>query len=182
MKTICIFLADGFEEVEAMTPVDVLRRAGLVIKTVSVKDDHTVIGAHGVPMIADMVIAQLETKDIEMIILPGGMPGSVNLDSNHALDNLIMKFAEEGKPISAICAAPMVLGKRGLLQGKRATCYPGFDKFLNGAEYTANLVEVDGNYITGKGPGAAMKFSFAIVEKYCGKQKVDELKAAMMIE
>lgn len=116
-----------------------------------------------------------------MIVLPGGLPGATNLDGHKGLSDLIMAFAEAGKPLSAICAAPLVYGKRGLLKGKKATCYPGFDKYLDGADYTAALVQNDGNFITGKGPGAAMDFSFAIAEKYVGADKVKELKQAMMI-
>ncbi len=182
MKTIFVFLATGFEEIEALTPVDVLRRAGLDVQTVSVMNEQTVAGAHGVPVVADKMFAEINPEDAEMILLPGGLPGATNLDEHAGLSELIMKFAEAGKPLAAICAAPLVLGNRGLLQGKKATCYPGFETYLSGAEYTANLVEVDGNVITGKGPGAAMEFAFAIVEKYCGIAKVQELKQGMMIE
>ena len=137
--------------------------------------------AHGVPVIADMVFEEVKEADTEMIVLPGGLPGATNLDAHKGLSDLIMAFAEAGKPLSAICAAPLVYGKRGLLKGKKATCYPGFDKYLDGADYTAALVQNDGNFITGKGPGAAMDFSFAIAEKYVGADKVKELKQAMMI-
>ena len=182
MKTIFVFLATGFEEIEALTPVDVLRRAGLNVQTVSVMDEQTVVGAHGIPVVADKMFAEINSADAEMILLPGGLPGATNLDEHTGLSELIMKFAKEEKPLAAICAAPLVFGNRGLLDGKKATCYPGFETYLQGAEYTANLVEVDGNFITGKGPGAAMEFAFAIVEKYCGVAKVQELKLGMMIE
>ena len=182
MKTIFVFLATGFEEIEALTPVDVLRRAGLNVQTVSVMDEQTVVGAHGIPVVADKMFAEINTADAEMILLPGGLPGATNLDEHAGLSELIMKFAKEEKPLAAICAAPLVFGNRGLLDGKKATCYPGFETYLQGADYTANLVEVDGNFITGKGPGAAMEFAFAIVEKYCGIAKVQELKLGMMIE
>lgn len=166
---------------EALTPVDVLRRAGLPVKTVSVTGVLTVTGAHGAPVIADMLFEEVKEADVEMVVLPGGLPGATNLDAHEGLDKLIMAFAEADKPLSAICAGPMVYGKRGLLKGKKATCYPGFDKYLDGAHYTAALVEKDGNFITGKGPGAAMEFSFTIAEKYCGAEKVKELKKTMMI-
>ena len=181
MKTIYVFLAEGFEEVEALTPVDVLRRAGLPVKTVSVTGVLTVNGAHGVPVIADMVFEEVKEADTEMIVLPGGLPGAKNLDAHKGLSDLIMAFAEAGKPLSAICAAPLVYGKRGLLKGKKATCYPGFDNFLEGAEYTAAMVEKDGNIITGKGPGAAMEFALAVVELLQGKDKVAELRKAMIV-
>ena len=182
MKTIFVFLAEGFEEIEALTPVDVLRRAGLSVQTVSVMDEQVVAGAHGVPVLADKMFAEINPEDAEMILLPGGLPGATNLDVHEGLSQLILDFAEADKPLAAICAAPLVLGNRGLLQGKKATCYPGFETYLQGAEYTAALVEKDGNIITGKGPGAAMEFAFAIVEKYCGIGKVDELKQGMMIQ
>ena len=182
MKTIFVFLAEGFEEIEALTPVDVLRRAGLSVQTVSVMDEQVVAGAHGVPALAAKVFAEINPEDAEMILLPGGLPGATNLDAHEGLSRMILDFAAAEKPLAAICAAPLVLGNRGLLQGKKATCYPGFETYLQGAEYTAALVEKDGNIITGKGPGAAMEFAFAIVEKYCGIDKVNELKQGMMIQ
>ena len=182
MKTIYVFLADGFEEVEALAPVDIMRRAGLSVKTVSVMPDKVVLGAHGVPVVADLLFDEVSELEAAMLVLPGGMPGATNLDEHPGLSELILKFAQEGKPLSAICAAPLVLGKRNLLQGKKATCYPGFESYLNGAEYTASLVEVDGTITTGKGPGAAMDFGFAIVERFCGADKVQELKQGMMVE
>ena len=181
MKTIFVFLAEGFEEIEALTPVDVLRRAGLSVQTVSIMDEQAVAGAHGVPVLADKMFAEINPEDAEMILLPGGLPGATNLDAHEGLSRMILEFADAEKPLAAICAAPLVLGNRGLLQGKKATCYPGFETYLQGAEYTAALVEQDGNVITGKGPGAAMEFAFAIVEKYCGIDKVNELKQGMMI-
>lgn len=147
MKTIYVFLAEGFEEVEALTPVDVLRRAGLPVKTVSVTGVLTVNGAHGVPVVADMVFEEVKEGDAEMIVLPGGLPGATNLDAHEGLGKLIMTFAEAGRPLSAICAAPLVYGKRGLLKGKKVTCYPGFEKYLEGAEYTAALVRKVSLYI-----------------------------------
>ena len=182
MKTIFVFLAEGFEEIEALTPVDVLRRAGLSVQTVSVMDEQVVAGAHGVRVLADKMFAEINPEDAEMILLPGGLPGATNLDAHEGLSRMILDFAAAEKPLAAICAAPLVLGNRGLLQGKKATCYPGFETYLQGAEYTAALVEKDGNIITGKGPGAAMEFAFAIVEKYCGIDKVNELKQGMMIQ
>ncbi len=181
MKNLCVFLADGFEEIEALTPVDVFRRAGLPVLTVSISDLHTVTGSHNVTILADTTLAELDRESIEMIILPGGMPGASNLDESITLSELIIDFAKKDKPISAICAAPMILGKRDILKGKRATCYPGFEKYLNGAYHTSSLVEIDDNIITGKGPGAALNFAFTIAEKYVGIEKVEELKKAMMI-
>lgn len=180
MKSICIFLATGFEEVEALFPLDILRRGGLSVKTVSVMGEPTVTGAHGVPVVADCLIEDLNEADIEMIVLPGGLPGATNLDAHAGLDALVRSFASAGKPLAAICAAPMVYGKRGLLKGKKATCYPGFDKFLEGAEYTGNMVEIADNFILGKGPAAAYMFGFSILEKFAGAAKVAEVKGGML--
>ena len=182
MKSICIFLATGFEEVEALFPLDILRRGGLDVKTVSVTGDKFVVGAHDIPVGADVLFDDLKPEDVEMIVLPGGLPGATNLDEHAGLDKLIMDFAAAQKPLAAICASPFVFGKRGLLKGKKATCYPGFDKFLEGAEYTANKVEVVDNFITGKGPGAAWEFGFAILEKYAGADKVNEVRSGMLID
>lgn len=181
MKTVYVFLADGFEEVEALTPIDVLRRAGMQVITVSVMEDRIVKGAHGVPVLADALFAEVE-PEADMLLLPGGMPGASNLDAHNGLGELIMEHAGQGKPLAAICAAPLVLGKRGLLAGKKATCYPGFENFLEGAEYTAAPVEQDGTVITGKGPGAAMDFAFAVVKMLCGEETVRNLKQGMMIK
>lgn len=181
MKTICIFLAEGFEEVEALFPLDIMRRGGLNVKTVSVTGKSLVAGAHQVPVAADMLFEELKEEDVEMIVLPGGLPGATNLDAHAGLDKLIRSFAEAGKPLAAICAAPMVFGKRGLLKGKKATCYPGFDTYLEGAEYTGNMVEIADNFILGKGPGAASAFGFAILEKFAGAEKAQEVKSGMLM-
>lgn len=124
-----------------MFPLDIMRRGGLNVKTVSVTGNKTVTSSHQVPIVADMLFEDLKEEEVEMIVLPGGLPGATNLDAHAGLDKLIMSFAAAGKPLAAICAAPMVYGKRGLLKGKKATCYPGFDKFLEGAEYTGNMVK-----------------------------------------
>lgn len=181
MKTVYVFLADGFEEVEALTPIDVLRRAGLQVVTVSVMESQLVMGAHGVPVMADALFADIDPTGADMLLLPGGMPGAANLDAHPGLSELILAYAAQDKPLAAICAAPLVYGNRGLLSGKKATCYPGFENYLQGAEYTGALVEQDGTFITAKGPGAAMDFAFAIVEQFCGPEKVQELKQGMMI-
>ena len=181
MKTIYVFLAEGFEEVEALTPVDVLRRAGLPVKTVSVTGVLTVNGAHGVPVIADMVFEEVKEADAEMIVLPGGLPGATNLDAHQGLSDLIMAFAEAGKPLSAICAAPSVLGQAGLLNGYKATCYPGFEQFLTGATVTGDNVTVDRNITTGKGPGAAISFATAIITQIAGEEKAREVTSGMLL-
>ena len=181
MGTVYVFFADGFEEVEALTAVDVLRRAEVNVDIVSVTDGEIVTGAHGVSILCDKNIENCDFSDAALLLLPGGMPGAATLSECKPLQRELLRFAEAKKPIAAICAAPMALGKLGILEGKKATCYPGFENFLKGAEYTAALVEKDGNIITGKGPGAAMEFAMAVTELLCGAEKVAELKAGMII-
>ncbi|WP_297328920.1 DJ-1 family glyoxalase III [uncultured Bacteroides sp.] len=182
MGTVYVFFADGFEEIEAFTSVDVLRRADLKVEMISVTPDEIVTGAHGVPVLCDKNIVNCDFFDAELVLLPGGMPGAAALGESEDLRKLLLHFAEKNKPIAAICAAPMVLGKLGLLKGKKATCYPGFEEFLEGAEYTGAILEKDGNILTGRGPGAAMDFALAAVELLKGKEKVQELKDAMLIQ
>ena len=173
MGTVYAFFADGFEEIEAFTAIDTLRRAGLNVEIVSVTPDEIVVG--------DVNFVNCDFFDAELLLLPGGMPGASTLDKHEGLRKLILDFAEKNKPIAAICAAPMVLGKLGLLKGRKATCYPSFEQYLEGAECLDEPVVVDGNIITGMGPGAAMDFALAIVEKLVGKEKVDELVEAMCV-
>lgn len=182
MGTVYVFLADGFEEMEALTSVDILRRAGVNVVMVSITSDEIVRGSHDIAVFCDKNIVNCDFFDVEALILPGGMPGASTLDACEDLKKLIQKCAAEGKTIAAICAAPMVLGNMGLLQGKKATCYPGFDKFLKGAEYTGALVEKDGNFITGKGPAAAFPFALAVAEHLLGREKVKELKHTLCCE
>lgn len=180
MKTIYVFLANGFEEIEALGTVDILRRAGLRVITISVMEKKEVASAHNVAVTSDGLFKDFSFEDAAMLVLPGGMPGASNLKEHPGLEKLLVEFAAADKPLAAICAAPMVLGNLGLLNGKKATCYPGFESFLTGAEYTGALVERDGEIITGKGPGATFLFAFAIVEKFCGEEKVRELKEGML--
>ena len=165
MAKVYVFLADGFEDVEALIPVDVLRRGGQDVVTVSVMDDsQTVESAHGVTMIADTWIGDCDLTDADLLLLPGGMPGASNLYACEPLRQALVNQQEEGKMIAAICASPaIVLGQMGLLQGYRATCYPGLEQLLSGAEYTGELCTVDGNIITGEGPAAAFPFAYALL-------------------
>ncbi len=157
-----LFLADGFEEIEALTVVDVLRRASVPILTVGVSGQW-IEGAHHIRVEADIDIDEVEPDKMEGIILPGGMPGTTNLENSEKLSNLIDFAAENNMWICAICAAPLILGKKGLLAGKKATCYPGFELHLKDATI-GNHVCVDGKTITAQGPGAALPFAYAIVE------------------
>lgn len=182
MKAVYVFMADGFEEIEALTVVDVLRRAGLQAVTVSVGEGKTVTGAHGISVLCDVLFTGTAFDDASMLVLPGGMPGASNLYANEELRELLLRFAGEGKPLAAICAAPFILGRLGLLDGRRATCYPSFEPELRGATVTGKPVEQDGPVITGRGPGAAMAFALALVASLCGGEKAAELKKAMVVE
>ena len=182
MGTVYAFFADGFEEIEALTTIDVLRRAGMNVEIVSVTPDEIVVGAHNVSILCDVNFENCDFFDAELLFLPGGMPGAATLDKHEGLRKLILSFVEKGKPVAAICAAPMVLGKLGLLKGKKATCYPGFEQYLEGAECVKEHVVRDGNIITGMGPGAAMEFALDIVDLLAGKEQVDELVEAMCVK
>ncbi len=182
MKKVFIFFAEGFEEIEAITPVDVLRRAGIEVITVSVTGKHVVTGSHNIKITTDTLIGIIKDEQADMLILPGGMPGALNLNSNETLKEMIRKHSDKGKQVGAICAAPLVLGEMGLLENKTATCYPGFEDRLKGAEVTTNPVETAGNIVTGKGVGAAMKFALEIVAQLKDEKTADELAARMVVE
>ena len=174
------FLATGFEEVEAVAPIDVCRRAGLEVTTVSITNELTVMGAHGVGFVADTLFADNDYSDADMLFLPGGMPGSTNLDAHEGLRQVILAHNKAGKALAAICAAPLVFGNLGLSKGKKMTCYPGCEQYLVGADYTAALVERDGLMFTGKGPAAALALGYMMVEYFCGKSTADQLRQGMM--
>ncbi|MFN8206378.1 MAG: DJ-1 family glyoxalase III [Bacteroidales bacterium] len=182
MHKVFIHFADGFEEIEALTPVDVLRRAGCIVTMVSVTGKKEVCSTRGVTVIADKLFGEVDYNEADMIVLPGGQPGADNLDKHEGLRGKILEFDRQGKWLAAICAAPLVLGNLGILNGKKATCYPGTESNLAGANCTSQLVVVDGNIITGKGPGAALSFSLELVNRLIGIGKVEELRAKMMIE
>lgn len=177
---IYLFLAEGFEEIEALAVVDILRRAALDVETVSITDNQVVFGSHGIPVISDRILPAIDFEDAEMIVLPGGLPGSTNLDACEELRTGIKQLYDEGKPLAAICAAPQVYGHMGLLRGLKATCYPGCEGTLEGATYTAALVEKDGQFITGKGPAAAFEFGYAIVEHFKGEGTAQGLRDGMI--
>ena len=180
MKTMYVFLAEGFEEIEALAPIDVMRRAGLAVTMVSVSDELVVRGAHGIPVVADATFAALDFADAGLLFLPGGLPGATNLEKHEGLGQLLVaKAAQDDVIISAICAAPLVLGGLGLLEGKQATCYPGFEDTMKGATYTAVQVTVDGNVFTACGPAAAWELGFTFVAHFCGEAKADELRRGM---
>jgi 4-methyl-5(b-hydroxyethyl)-thiazole monophosphate biosynthesis len=182
MKRVFIHLANGFEEVEAITPVDVLRRAGCEVTLVSVTGKREVTSARGLAVQSDRLFEDMDYSQADVILFPGGQPGSDNLTKHEGLKKLIPEFHRQGKMIAAICAAPMVLANAEILEGKRVTCFPGTESRLKGAICTGNAVEIDGNIITGKAAGAAMTFSLALTELLVGKSKADELKKIMYVE
>lgn len=174
---IYLFLANGFEEIEAIATVDIIKRAGLKITTVGVGGSE-IIGAHNIPVKSDICETELDFNDINMVILPGGMPGTTNLAKSEVVKDALIYCNANDKYISAICAAPSVLGKYGLLKNKNFTCYPGCEDGIDG-NYTKEKVTVDGKIITGIGPGATFDFAFKIVETLCGIDKVNSVKSAM---
>ena len=177
---IYVFLATGFEDIEALAPVDIMRRAGLEVQTVSITGERIVESAHGVGIVADLLLPDVDFSEAEMLVLPGGLPGSTNLDACQPLTAAIKRHFEAGGPIAAICAAPLVFGHLGVLQGRRATCYPGVETELKGATYTAAIVEQDENIITGKGPAAAFEFGYTIVDFFLGEGASQPLRQGMI--
>ena len=165
MAKVYVFLANGFEDVEALIPVDVLRRGGVEVVTVSAVDDSQIVeSAHGVQMVADTMFDECDFGDADLLLLPGGMPGASNLAAHEGVCQALLDQAAAGRRIAAICAAPaVVLGGLGLLRGRRATCYPGFEQMLDGATYTADLCTVDGTITTGEGPAAAFPFAYELL-------------------
>ena len=174
---IYIFLANGFEDIEALATADILKRAGLDIKTVGIGNKQ-IETSHGLKVICDYNENEIDIKKADMIILPGGMPGTKNLAESKIVKDALEFCIDNDKYIAAICAAPSVLGKYGLLYGKKFTCYPSFEEGING-KYTKDKVTVDGKIITGIGPGATFDFAFEIVKILCGSEKVKALKKSM---
>ena len=202
---IVLFLAPGFEEVEALAPLDLLRRAGLEVVTVAVReaktnqlidrlgrlgvsatnlwdDDRTVTGSHGIPVTADVTEAALPGRlaraSLEAVILPGGMPGTTNLDASPVVEKTLELAADKDAYLCAICAAPLVLGKRGYLKGKRATCFPGFEEYLTGATVGGKVIR-DGKVITAAGMGVAQEFGLEIISALVSPEKAGEIRAAI---
>ncbi len=174
---IYIYLASGFEETEMIAPLDIMRRAGLDVKTVSVTHDKTVYGSHGIGITADLTVFDKEYNDeLDAVMLPGGMPGTTNLEQSEHVRAAIEKAYKNEKFICAICAAPSVLGKMGLLRGVTAVCYPGFEKYLEGAIPSEQKCVRDGRMITAVGMGAAIEFGLEIASALCGKDVSERIK------
>lgn len=177
-----VFLADGFEETEAIAPIDMLRRAGKEVTTVGVtgKVAH---GSHGIPVTADITENELtDFSDAEMIVLPGGMPGTLNEEASKTVQAAIDYCSEKNIPIAAICAAPSVLGHKGLLKGRKAVCYSGFEKELEGAVIDTKGVVTDGNITTARGAGVAIEFGLELVNVLCGKAESDRVRASILCD
>lgn len=179
---IYVFLAEGFEEIEALTPVDLLRRAGKKVITVGV-GDSVIVGSHGIPVVPDIIAQEAElTDELEMIVLPGGMPGTLNLEKSPYVQAAIDFCMDKELPIGAICAAPSILGHKGILRGRTAVCYEGFETQLDGAEIGSGAVAVDGNIITARGAGVAVQFALALVERAVSKAESDRQFRAILCE
>lgn len=175
-----IFIADGFEEIEALTVVDVLRRCGLELQTVSVTGTRLIKGAHDIPIMVDTVFRKGEIDKSDGLILPGGMPGAKNLFLHEGLRKALVNHSEKRTLIAAICAAPMVLGRHNLLEGRRATCYPGFEEHLRGAEIINVGICEDDNLITAQGPAFASDFAFAIASRFVDSATLAQVKDGML--
>ena len=175
MKKAIVFLAEGFEEMEAIGTVDILRRGGVNALTASITDDLNVTGAHGIKLVADATLGALA------LILPGGLPGSTNLNECVPLKEALLEQYRNNKIVAAICAAPLVLGGLGLLKGKKATCYPSFEPKMIGAEATGYATETDGNVITGKGPGLVFNFGLALLKALRGEAVAEEVAAGLLL-
>jgi 4-methyl-5(b-hydroxyethyl)-thiazole monophosphate biosynthesis len=178
---ITVFLADGFEEIEAIGVIDVLRRAGYAVTTAAVGTaDCMVTGAHGIPVQADMTEAQVDPSALDGMVLPGGMPGTLHLEESAVVQNVLRHCIAEEKLVAAICAAPSILGHQGYLQGKEAICYPGFEEALLGAKVQPEArVVKDGTILTGRGPGVAVDFALKIVETVSGREAAEKIGMEM---
>ena len=182
MKRVVMLFAEGFETVEALMAVDILRRGGVEVTMASITEEEMVTSAQGIGIEMDAVMGEVDLLTYDGIILPGGMPGTLHLGESEAVKKALLAMNEAGKIVAAICAAPSVLGKHGLLEGKNACCYPGFEEQLLGANVVEEAVAVDGTTVTSRGLGTAMEFAFALLELLEGKEKVAEIKNAIIYQ
>ncbi|WP_394917906.1 DJ-1 family glyoxalase III [uncultured Robinsoniella sp.] len=180
MSKIYIFLAEGFEEIEGLTVVDLLRRGKLDITMISMTGVLAVTGSHGICVTADAVFEETDFSDARMYVLPGGMPGTLHLGNHKGLVDLLKEAHAKNGKIAAICAAPSVLGTNGILEGKRAVCYPGFEDKLLGAQVLNDPVAVDGNIITSRGLGTAIEFSLAIISEFLGEEEAQRIAESII--
>lgn len=177
-----IFMANGCEEIEGLTVVDILRRAELEIEMISIQSTTSIKGSHGITFLADALYEDVNFDALDAIVLPGGMPGTLHLGRHAGVMSVIQKFAEENKLIAAICAAPSILGAAGILSGRRAVCHPGFEEKLKGAIVSEDAVMTDGNFITSRGMGTAIDFALAIVRYFKDDAAVCDLKQKLVYQ
>jgi 4-methyl-5(b-hydroxyethyl)-thiazole monophosphate biosynthesis len=182
MEKVYIFLADGYEEIEALTVVDLLRRANIDIQMISITGNLQVTGSHHITTTADQLFEEVNYEEADLLVLPGGMPGTMNLLEHEGLDLLLREFHGKGKALAAICAAPRVLGSKGILQGKMATCYPGNEKELLGAQIMSATVVIDGNITTSRGLGTAIDFSLSIIKSLKGEEEALDIAKVIQYE
>jgi len=180
MSKIGVFLADGFEEIEALTVVDICRRLGIDVDMVSIKEDKMVEGSHGIRVEADCLFTEVDFAKLDMIVLPGGLPGTTNLEAHKGLMERVNIFYSIGKYVAAICAAPTIFGHRGIVNGRKACCYPGMEEQLKGAEVMYDSVTVSDHVITSRGMGCAIDFALAIGAVFCEQEKVQALAKAIV--
>lgn len=180
MSKVYIFLADGFEDIEGLTVVDLMRRAQIDIKTVSIKATKEVMTSHGIPLLTDMVFTEADFSDADMLVLPGGMPGTRYLGEYKPLTELLTEFYNKGGKVAAICAAPSVLGGLGFLKGRKAVCYPGFEEMLTGADVCMDSVAEDGNVTTSRGLGTAIDFALSLIGQLEGTEKADAIAKSIV--
>lgn len=182
MSKIAVFFATGFEEIEALTVVDLLRRTGLDVDMVSITGEKYVTSSHNITVAMDKLLEEVDFSAIDMLVLPGGMPGTKNLEACEAVMQQVDEFYAQKKDISAICAAPSILGHRGYLQGRKACCFPEYESHLTGALVTSHDVEISDHIITARGMGCAIPFGLAIVERFQGKEAADELQKKIIYQ
>lgn len=180
MSRICVFFAEGYEEIEALTVVDLLRRAGIEVAMVSITGNKVVTSSHQIPVTMDSLFEEMDFSRTEMLVFPGGMPGTKNLEEYEPLMSLLDDFYKQGKYIAAICAAPRILGHRGMLEGRTACSFPEMESHLAGAQVTKNTTEVSGNIITARGMGCAIDFGLAIVAHFQGQEAARALAAKIV--
>lgn len=175
MKKIAVFFAEGYEEIEALTVADICRRCELAVELVSVTEERSVKGSHGIVVQMDKIFTEADFASYDMLVLPGGAQGTKNLEAHEGLMAQVDAFYTAGKYVAAICAAPSIFGHRGILKGRRACCYPSFESELDGAEVTEGPVEISEHVITSRGMGTAIDFALAIAAVFVGKEKAEEM-------
>ena len=180
MSKVAVFFGTGYEEIEALTVVDILRRADVETTMVSVTEERSVTGSHSVSVAMDALLLEVDFNSLDVIVLPGGMPGTKNLEACEALMKQVDAFMAQGKIVAAICAAPSILGHRGYLKGRKACSFPNFESHLEGAEVMDQPAVIDGNIVTGRGMGAAVPFALAILEMLQGKEAAEKMAENIM--